>query len=205
MEYQIIFTMKESEKATVMLAAMEDHIGPVVVKRLRGAKPDIYRLLMDTRDLHIPGVFACEEADGHLTVVEEYIGGESLEEYLKENSLTDNEKLHLAVQLCEVVWFLHSMNPPVIHRDIKPSNILIDESGILKLIDFDASRRYREENDGDTRLLGTVEYAPPEQFGYSQTDVRSDIYSMGVVFHSMQLFEDATKAMQWEKIFEKCN
>ena len=83
MEYQTIFTMKESEKAIVVLAAMDDHVGPVVVKRLRGAKPDIYRLLIDTRDSHIPGVFACEESDGYLMVVEEYIDGESLEEYLQ--------------------------------------------------------------------------------------------------------------------------
>jgi len=204
MEYQTIFKMKESEKATVELAAMEGHIGPVVVKMLRGANPDIYRLLSCTPNSHIPQLYACEQEDGELIVAEEYVDGENLEEHLNKNSLSDEDKLKLALQLCEAVDFLHGMEPAVIHRDIKPSNILITEKGVLKLIDFDASRRYSKENDGDTRLLGTVEYAPPEQFGYSQTDVRSDIYSMGVVFHEMRPTENKRLAEQWEKIAEKC-
>lgn len=204
MEYQTIFTMKESEKATVELAAMEGHIGPVVIKRLRGANPDIYRLLSCTQNSHIPQLFACEQEDGELIVAEEYVDGENLEEHLDKNSLSDEDKLKLALQLCEAVDFLHGMEPAVIHRDIKPSNILVTGKGVLKLIDFDASRRYNKENDGDTRLLGTVEYAPPEQFGFAQTDVRSDIYSMGVVLHSIQLPENKKMEEVWEKVLEKC-
>ena len=61
MEYRTIFTIKESEKATVELAAIEGHIGPVVVKRLRGANPDIYRLLCHAQNSHVPQVYAVEE------------------------------------------------------------------------------------------------------------------------------------------------
>nr|MCR4625376.1 protein kinase [Lachnospiraceae bacterium] len=96
-------------------------------------------------------------------------------------------------QLMQAVAILHGMNPPIIHRDIKPENILITEDGRLYLIDFDATREYSEEKRAqDTVLLGTRGYAAPEQFGFNQTDVRSDIYSIGVV--CTQIFEktDAT-------------
>lgn len=205
MEYQCIFTIKESDKATVELAAMEGQIGPVVVKRLRGAGPDIYRLLCNTQNFHIPQVYACEQQGDELIVAEEYVDGENLGEYLDKRKPSDGEKLDLVLQLCDAVEFLHTMVPPVIHRDIKPSNIVITGKGVLKLIDFDASRQYKVfQNGGDTRLLGTVEYASPEQFGYSQTDARSDIYSMGVVFHWLQLTGHKKTAEQWEKIIEKC-
>lgn len=204
MEYQTIYMIKESEKATVELAILENHEGPVIIKKLQGTSPDIYRLLCCAQNSHIPEVYAYEQQGDELIVAEEYVDGENLEEYLKNFRLSDKEKLHLALQLCEAVKVLHSMEPPIIHRDIKPSNILITGRGILKLIDFDASRQYKEENEGDTRLLGTAGYAPPEQFGYSQTDIRSDIYSLGVVFHEMYLSENSFLAGHWEKISERC-
>lgn len=203
MDYQTIYKIKESEKATVELAALEGHSGPVVIKRLRGGNPEIYRLLCTVQNLHIPKVFACEQQGDELAIAEEYVDGENLAEYLEKNHVNDKEKLALALQLCEAVKFLHDMEPPMLHRDIKPSNILITGKGVVKLIDFDASRQYKEDNDSDTRHLGTVAYAPPEQFGYSQTDVRSDIYSMGVVFHELRP-ENKNLAEQWDKVCEKC-
>ena len=205
MEYQTILTIKESEKATVELAAVELFVGPVIVKRLKGGKPDIYRVLSLEKNPHIPQIYAIEELDGELLIAEEYVDGESLGEHLQKGLLSDEQKLTYALQLCEAVGFLHALKPTVLHRDIKPSNILINGKGVLKLIDFDASRQYKATpSSSDTRLLGTVEYAPPEQFGYSQTDVRSDIYSMGVVFHEMRPTESKKLAKQWEKITEKC-
>jgi len=205
MEYRSIVTIKESEKATVELAAIELFVGPVIVKRLKGGNPEIYRLLSTKSNPHIPQIYAVEEQENELFVAEEYVDGENLSEHLQKNLLSDEQKLNYALQLCEAVGFLHALNPSVIHRDIKPSNILINGKGVLKLIDFDASRHYKEApSSSDTRLLGTVEYAPPEQFGYSQTDVRSDIYSMGVVFHEMRPTENKRLAEQWEKIAEKC-
>jgi len=205
MEYKPILTIAESEKATVEMASMKGHRGPVVVKRLKEANPDIYRLLCHVQNSHIPQIYEVEEQGTDILVAEEHIDGGNLEEYLEKRVLSDEEKLELALQLCEAVEFLHGMEPPIIHRDIKPSNILITGKGVLKLIDFDASRNYKENGSGgDTRLLGTVEYAPPEQFGYSQTDIRSDIYSMGVVFHEIPLTENEKRAKEWARLVEKC-
>ena len=205
MDYKPILTIAESDKATVEMAAMKGHSGPVVIKKLKETNPDIYRLLCHVQNPHISKIFEVEVRGTDVLVAEEYVDGVTLEEYLTRRAPNDDMKLKLALQLCEAVEFLHAMKPPIIHRDIKPSNILINNKGVLKLIDFDASRNYKEnQNSGDTRLLGTVEYAPPEQFGYSQTDVRSDIYSMGVVFHEMTLAEDEKRIEEWTKLVKKC-
>lgn len=205
LNYKIIQTMKKSEKAEVYFAALDEYEKPVVVKHLYGANPEIYRVIGSIRDPHIPEIYSIEEQADYLTVVEEYVGGLPLDEYLAENRLGDAETIQILLQLCEALEALHSCNPPVIHRDIKPSNILVDEKGLLKIIDFDASRQYKgEKNTSDTRLLGTVEYAAPEQFGFAQTDLRSDIYSMGVVFSELSFSEKCRFSKEWKKIIDCC-
>ena len=85
--------------------------------------------------------------------------------------------------LCSAVGALHSAG--IIHRDIKPSNIMLTNDGIIKLIDFDASRIYKSYRKKDTRNIGTDGYAPPEQYGFAQTDERSDIFAIGVVMFEL--------------------
>ncbi|HZW04074.1 MAG TPA: protein kinase, partial [Anaerolineaceae bacterium] len=77
--------------------------------------------------------------------------------------------------------YLHGQTPAIIHRDIKPQNIIVDEQGKITLIDFGISRIYDETAQEDTYNFGTRHYAAPEQYGFSQTDCRSDIYSLGVL------------------------
>lgn len=205
MKYITIQVIKKSDRSEVIFAAVDELDVPVVVKRLQGANPEIYREIAKLRNPHIPKIYCVEEKDGELCVAEEYVDGRTLDVYLAEETLTDVQKLELCVQLCEALEVLHQCKPPVIHRDIKPSNILITGDGVLKLIDFDASRQYKtEKNTSDTRLLGTVEYAAPEQFGYAQTDVRSDIYSIGVVFSEITVDKDAAFAKDWKRLVDKC-
>lgn len=204
MKYITIQVLKKSERSEVMFAAVDELDVPVVVKRLKGANAEIYRGISKIKNPHIPRIYSVEEADEEICVVEEYIDGRTLDVYVQEEKLIDIQKMELMVQLCEALEVLHQCKPSVIHRDIKPSNILVTWDGILKLIDFDASRQYKaEKNTSDTRLLGTVEYAAPEQFGYSQTDVRSDVYSLGVVFNEIRV-EDTPYVKRWKRVVDKC-
>ena len=205
LEYITLETLKKSDKAIVEVAMMDDYPERVVVKHLKGVNINLFHQISFLHSVYIPKIYKCELDGEWFVVIEEYLEGENLEKYLREHRLTDKQKLDIALLLCEAVKCLHMLQPPIIHRDIKPHNIIINEHGALKLIDFDASRYYREDdNRQDTRLLGTPEYAPPEQYGYSQTDVRSDIYSMGMVFKELNLTEKKFLISRWEKMVGKC-
>ena len=119
--------------------------------------------------------------DKMLCVVREYAQGISLDKHAFHRPLALCELIDLGLQLCDILIYLHGQTPPVIHRDIKPQNIIVDGSGKIKLIDFGISRIYNESAQNDTVFFGTQEFAPPEQYGFSQTDNRSDIFSLGVL------------------------
>lgn len=205
MNYKQIQIMKESEKAVVMFAAVDGFESPFIVKRLFYANPDVYHMLAKQKNPHIPTIYHIEEQKDELIIFEEYVNGLMLDEYLRQNNADVITTLELMLQLCEILEILHNSQPPVIHRDIKPSNILIDVDGILKIIDFDASRFYKsEKNTSDTRLLGTIEYAAPEQFGYAQTDARSDIYSVGVMLNELEIVRNSPVGKRWKRLVGKC-
>lgn len=205
--YQVITTLKETEKSIVMLAMMDGQDDPVIIKRMKAANAEIFRAMSEINNVHIPRIYAMECIEDELVIAEEYVDGETLEFYLNESSFqqNDEQKMDMALQLCEAVKVLHDCTPQIIHRDIKPSNVLITEEGLLKLIDFDASRQYKKmSSDSDTRILGTADYASPEQFGYKQTDVRSDIYSMGIVFEMMNFHGKGLAAWMWKHVIDVC-
>lgn len=119
-------------------------------------------------------------------LVMEYIDGHTLEDLLERQAapLPERRVLRWAEQLCDVLEYLHSQNPPIIFRDMKPGNIMLTRQGHIKLIDFGIARFFHPTHGPDTQLLGTPGYAPPEQYGTAQTDERSDIYSLGMtLFH----------------------
>src|SRR5258708_8712110 len=133
----------------------------------------------------------CTEDSRHFLVME-YIEGDTLEALLEHNdgSFSERRVLGWARQLCDVLEYLHSQQPPVIFRDMKPGNIMLRRDGRIKLIDFGIARIFRHSGSRDTQMLGTPGFAPPEQYGSSQTDERSDIYSL-----AMTLFQLMTNSM----------
>ncbi len=114
-------------------------------------------------------------------IIREYIEGTPLNRYAEEHDLTREQIISICVKLSDILIYLHSQTPPVIHRDIKPQNIIVREDDMIVLIDFDTARIFKDEAESDTQFLGTKGYAPPEQYGFSQTDCRSDIFSLGMV------------------------
>lgn len=127
----------------------------------------------------------CETEEG-LFLYEDYISGQTLQTVLDESfNLPEDAAIDIVCQLCDILSPLHRCDPPIIHRDIKPSNILLTPSDHVILIDFDASREFDAGKPEDTVLLGTREYAAPEQYGFGQSDARSDIYALGVLLNKM--------------------
>lgn len=115
-------------------------------------------------------------------LLKSYIQGVDLEKYQEKNRvLSVQEILRIVIGICEETTKLHALMPPVLHRDIKPKNLIIDYRGKVHLIDFETSRNYEESKAKDTVFFGTAGNAAPEQYGYCQTDVRTDVYGIGKV------------------------
>ena len=110
-----------------------------------------------------------------------WIEGKTVEQLVRGRPMSRSSALSCLISVAEKLVFLHGLTPPVIHRDIKPQNVVIDPCGQCHLIDLGISRRYQQDAAEDTVVSGTRAVAPPEQFGYRQTDERSDIYACGVL------------------------
>ena len=154
----------------------------LLLRHSKNANDAVYRRLMGLCHPGVQQIYEVISAPQELVTLEEYLDGITLESRLKKGSLPKKEAYRYARELCLAAGALHRCG--IIHRDIKPSNIMLTAQG-LKLIDFHISRLMRKDADADTLLLGSVGYAPPEQFGLAQTDPTSDIYAIGVVFNEM--------------------
>lgn len=120
--------------------------------------------------------------DGVACLAAEHRPGRTLERLLAEarGPLPPQSVIGWALQVTDILEYLHSRSEPVIHRDIKPANLLLGDDGRLLLLDFGAARRYNAHKPGDTVLLGSPEYAAPEQFqATSQSRPYTDIWGLG--------------------------
>ena len=135
----------------------------------------------------LPRIFDIIEEDSAVYIIVDYIEGMSLDrELAKVGKFPESLVINWARQICEVLAYLHSFKPnPIIYRDMKPSNIILMPDGSIKLIDFGIAREYKNNSDSDTVYIGTRGYAAPEQYGGSQTNVMTDIYSLGVTLYSL--------------------
>lgn len=125
------------------------------------------------------------DAEGRSYLVMEYVNGHTIQELYGDakTPLTVQRTLKYAMQLCEILCYLHEQPRPVIFRDLKPSNIMVDEYDNLKLIDFGIARTFKKGQLKDTVALGTFVFAAPEQLENGQTDARTDLYSLGATLY----------------------
>jgi serine/threonine protein kinase len=133
-----------------------------------------------------------QEGERHYMVME-FIEGQTLGKMLEGRAepFPEEQVLVLADQLCDVLSYLHNQKPKIIYRDVKPANVMVvDGSQEVKLIDFGITRFYKPGKRKDTIEFGTDGYAPPEQYGKSQTDERADVYALGAMLHQLLTLHD---------------
>ena len=172
------------EKKNIVLVQDIRNSELCVKKTLDIYSHDVYEQLASVRIEGVPAVKECVADGGKLIVVEEYVQGRSLKQVLDEQGLLNAEQAYeIAVQLVDILVRLHQLEPAIVHRDIKPSNIIIEKNGHVNLIDFNAARHVNADKNEDTRMLGTVYFAAPEQFGFGQSDERTDIYGLGATIN----------------------
>lgn len=158
----------------------------------------------------VPVPVDCFEEAGAGCLLRSYLPGKTLDQGWDR---TGDEAAcrALGIQACALLEALHSLTPPLIHRDIKPENLVLGEDGKLRLIDFGIARRYDRSKDTDTRFLGTETTAAPEQYGFSQTDCRTDLYALGRTLvwaltgsYDRKALDHAPVSRQLRKVLLRC-
>lgn len=156
-----------------------DGSGPFVRKRIPAklARRGVWASLVECDSARLPRVEATYEMPREFVVVCDYVPGENLEQLVAARGrLGEKDALQIVIQLCEAVGALHAHG--IIHRDISPTNVIVAADG-AHLIDLGIARFRVEGATRDTTQLGTYGFASPEQYGFAQTDARSDVYSLG--------------------------
>lgn len=202
-EYDTLRVLKKSERGEVLLIRHRDS-GTRYIFRLFDGKSEVYQRLLQISCPNLPEIMDVGEKDGRIALMEEYVQGDTLGELLENSLLTPVQAKQITRQLCTALWVLHSMG--VVHRDVKPDNVIIRGNEAV-LIDFDASRVYKKEIQGDTQILGTMGFAAPEQYGLSQSDGRADIYALGVLLNIMLTGEHPSRKLATGKmgrIVQRC-
>ncbi len=154
---------------------------------------------------NLPLVYDAFLAEDGQIVLEEYIDGITVADVLENGTYTYFGAKKVIFDVCDALKILHTNG--FVHRDIKPENIMISKSGTVKLIDFNASRKQSVYASADTVQMGTIGYASPEQLGIAQSDVRTDIYALGVLLNVMLTGTHPTKQLakgRAQKIILKC-
>lgn len=179
-----------------------------VKKPLTTYNAEVYRYLQKHPIPNTPKIILAVEDGKILTVIEEYIPGDTLEELLEQQgTLPEDQVIEITAQLCAILADFHSCTPAIVNRDIKPSNIKISPDGVVKLLDMNAAKWSNEHAAKDTVLLGTQGYAAPEQYGFGPSSVLSDIYSVGVLMNVMLTGELPNKRIaggQLSALIRKC-
>ncbi|RDW21726.1 serine/threonine protein kinase [Oceanobacillus chungangensis] len=157
-----------------------------ITNKLAAKLKDEARLLSELHHSSLPHVVDFFQTEEYFYLVQEYVEGVSLSDQmaLYNNQLPMETILHIGIELCEVLHYLHNQKPyPIIYRDIKPGNIMVMNNRSIKLIDFGIARRFQENLIQDTVQVGTVGFAAPEQFEKRQTDRRTDLFSLGALLY----------------------
>ena len=153
----------------------------LVLRRFRAVQP-IYEFLRGVTHPNLPAVYDTVFLDDGFAALTEYVDGVTVAEALETGEYTYGGAKKVLSGVCAALDALHKNG--FVHRDVKPENVVIANDGTVKLIDFDIARETKVAPT-DTRILGTLGYAPPEQQGLSQSDARSDIYALGVLYNVM--------------------
>lgn len=199
--YKSIATLSEEHQVFLVQHLQTGKI--YVKKEMDFYNKNIYLQLMNTPILGTANIIEIYEENNRLTIIEEYVSGDSLEELVSSDKLAQDKVFHYVIELCNIVEKIHSFEPPIIHRDIKPSNILITKHDHVVLLDFNAAKFFEKQSESDTVLLGTKGYAAPEQYGFGSSTIRTDIYAIGVLLDTLSSVNSENR-QKWAAIISKC-
>lgn len=182
-DFNKLITVKDTDKSKIYIFEHKDS-GKKILQRISANRnDDVFRGLMHIKSENFVTIFEVCSDEDNVIVLEEYIDGTSLYEILQKDKLNKKTAVKYALNICNALIVLHKTG--IIHRDIKPENVIITKENNAVLIDFSIARKISSDDENDTANLGTVGYAAPEQYGITQSNKTTDIYSLGVLLNIM--------------------
>ncbi len=216
-KYRILSEIGRGGMSIVYLAINEKANKTWAVKEIRRDGKNDYNMvrqsliteietLKSVNHPKLPSIIDVIEDEDSFIIVMDYIEGRSMDAILAEKGAQPEEYVkEWAKQLCDVLGYLHSCDPPIIYRDMKPSNIMLKPNGDISIIDFGTAKKYEIALESTTGL-GTAGYAAPEQYGgRGRTDVRTDIYALGMTLYSLLTNIDPRRTVIADKSIRKIN
>lgn len=172
---------------------------------------EIMKKMADRKLSGIPKAYRIFEENGEVYLVREYIEGMSLAQMvLQKGGISEAEICRISRKICQTAEQFQNPDEPMIHRDIKPENIVVTAGGEVVFIDFGTMRSYKKDGSRDTFVVGTRGTAAPEQYGYTQTDQRTDVYAIGQTMlymvsesYEMNQLSECAVSRRMKKIIEK--
>lgn len=156
-----------------------------ILKKVFSQDIPIYKKLQKIDNENVAKIVEINLIDNDFYILEEYVQGLTLYEYIEKYGVLDDITVkNIALDICNGLESIHNLS--IVHRDINPNNIIIDKNKKAVIIDFDISRCEKQGKTFDTQILGTQGYAAPEQYGFSQTTPKADIYAVGVLINYMK-------------------
>ncbi len=195
----------EEPYPTVLCQSILDK-GLVTKKFVPLSQRTVYERLIDLEHPGLVRVRAVAAGEGRCMVIQDYVSGETLADRMRRGHVfTERETVRIALSLLGALEILHQKG--IVHRDLHPGNILISTDQVVKLLDLGIAREVKAGKSRDTEVLGTVGFAAPEQFGFAQTDGRTDIYSLGVLMCLLLTGKEPGEAKipsKWEPVIRRC-
>ena len=179
--YSLVKRLSKNNSCEV-LHLRNKHLGSDLVLRSYPNSIDAYEKMQNVRCKNLPEIYDVLKMDDGQIVLEEFIDGLTVAQVMEINKYHSAGAKKVILGVCGALSVLHNLG--IIHRDVKPENVIIEKSGRVVLIDFNASRTQSKASK-DTVIMGTVGYASPEQLGITQSDARTDIYATGVLYNVM--------------------
>ena len=172
---------------------------------------EIMEKMADRKLSGIPKTYRIFEENGEVYLVREYIEGMSLAQMvLQKGGISEAEICRISRKICQTAEQFQNPDEPMIHRDIKPENLGVTPGGEVGFIYFGTMRSYKKDGSRDTFVVGTRGTAAPEQYGYTQTDQRTDVYAIGQTMlymvsesYEMNQLSECAVSRRMKKIIEK--
>ncbi|MBU3180226.1 serine/threonine protein kinase [Clostridium psychrophilum] len=190
-KYEVIKTLGKGGMGTVYLCenTIIGNLWAIKEVTKNSKHIDILTEAIILKNLNHPGIRRIVDifyASNNLYMVQDYVDGQTLKEYVMVNGRIETKKVcQITLDLCDIIGYLHNQNPAIIYRDIKPSNIMITPSEKVVLIDFGISKVYKSDTEKDTMSAGSNGYAAPEQYGSGTCCAQTDIYGIGMLIYFM--------------------